>query len=56
MSWYERNAANLLRLRLLKINGQWNDYWAKRKTEELSRKNRCFHYKKECINYIYNGR
>jgi hypothetical protein len=38
MSWYERNAANLLRLRLLKINGQWNDYWAKRKTEELSRK------------------
>ena len=41
MSWYERNAANLLRLRLLKINGLWNEYWEKRKSEELSRKNRC---------------
>ena len=41
MSWYERNAANLLRLRLLKINGLWDEYWNKRKNEELSRKNRC---------------
>jgi hypothetical protein len=41
MSWYERNAANLLRLRLLKINGLWDEYWEKRKSEELSRKNRC---------------
>jgi hypothetical protein len=41
MSWYERNAANLLRLKLLKINGLWDEYWEKRKSEELSRKNRC---------------
>jgi len=41
MSWYERNAANLLRLRLLKINGLWEEYWEKRKSEESSRKNRC---------------
>jgi hypothetical protein len=41
MSYYERNAANLLRLRLLKMNGQWDDYWKKRKSEELSWNFRC---------------
>jgi len=30
MSWYETNAAKMLRLRLLKINGEWDDYWNKR--------------------------
>ena len=30
MSWYEKNAAKMLRLRLLKINGEWNDYRNKR--------------------------
>lgn len=30
MSWYDTNAAKLLRLRLLKLNREWNDYWEKR--------------------------
>lgn len=29
MSWYEKNAAKLLRLRLLKLNGGWDSYWNK---------------------------
>jgi hypothetical protein len=34
MSWFEKNAAKMLRLRLLKINGEWNDYWEKRFNEK----------------------
>ena len=34
MSWYEKNAAKMLRLRLLKINGEWSDYWEKRFNEK----------------------
>jgi hypothetical protein len=30
MSWYDKNAAKLLRLRLLKLNGEWDGYWEKR--------------------------
>jgi hypothetical protein len=33
MSWYDKNAAKLLRLRLLKLNGEWDDYWEKRFNE-----------------------
>jgi len=41
MSWYDRNPANLLRLRLLKINGEWDSYWNNRFNENLSRNFRC---------------
>lgn len=30
MSWYKRNANLLLKLRLLKLNGQWDAYWEQR--------------------------
>ena len=30
MSWYDKNAAKLLRLRLLKLNVEWDSYWEKR--------------------------
>ncbi len=33
MSWYKRNANPLLRLRLLKLNGEWDAYWNQRKKE-----------------------
>ncbi|MBM3706442.1 MAG: hypothetical protein FJW66_07960 [Actinobacteria bacterium] len=41
MSWYETNAAKMLRLRLLKLNGEWDSYWKKRFEENLSRNFRC---------------
>lgn len=31
MSWYREGANPLLRLRLLKLNGEWDVYWSKRK-------------------------
>lgn len=31
MSWYKGGANPLLRLRLLKLNGEWDDYWENRK-------------------------
>jgi hypothetical protein len=34
MSWYDKNAAKLLRLRLLKLNGEWDCYWEKRFNEK----------------------
>jgi len=34
MSWYDTNAAKLLRLRLLKLNGEWDSYWKKRFQEK----------------------
>jgi hypothetical protein len=34
MSWYDKNAAKLLRLRLLKLNGEWDSYWKKRFQEK----------------------
>lgn len=34
MSWYNTNAAKLLRLRLLKLNGEWDNYWNKRFEEK----------------------
>jgi hypothetical protein len=34
MSWYNKNAAKLLRLRLLKLNGEWESYWEKRFNEK----------------------
>jgi hypothetical protein len=34
MSWYDTNAAKLLRLRLLKLNGEWDNYWNKRFEEK----------------------
>jgi hypothetical protein len=36
MSWYDKNAAKLLRLRLLKLNGEWDSYWEKRFNENPS--------------------
>ncbi len=36
MSWYDKNAAKLLRLRLLKLNGEWDCYWEKRFNENPS--------------------
>jgi hypothetical protein len=33
MSWYKRNANPLLRLRLLKLNGEWDAYWQHRRKE-----------------------
>jgi len=41
MSWYETNAAKLLRLRLLKLNGEWDNYWNKMFEGNLSRNFRC---------------
>ena len=41
MSWYDKNAAKLLRLRLLKLNGEWDSYWEKRFNENPSRNFRC---------------
>jgi len=41
MSWYDKNAAKLLRLRLLKLNGEWESYWGKRFNENPSRNFRC---------------
>jgi len=41
MSWYDKNAAKLLRLRLLKLNGEWCSYWEKRFNENSSRNFRC---------------
>jgi hypothetical protein len=37
MSWYRRNANPLLKLRLLKLNGEWEAYWQQRRNE-LARK------------------
>ena len=34
MSWYNTNAAKLLRLRLFKLNGEWDNYWNKRFEEK----------------------
>jgi hypothetical protein len=34
MSWFNKNAAKLLRLRLLKLNGEWDSYWEKRFNEK----------------------
>lgn len=31
MSWYRRGANPLLRLRLLKLNGEWDAYWQERR-------------------------
>ena len=36
MSWFDRNAAKLLRLRLLKINGEWDSYWNNRFGEAIT--------------------
>jgi len=33
MSWYRRNANPLLKLRLLKLNGEWDFYWKERRKE-----------------------
>ena len=33
MSWYKGGANPLLRLRLLKLNGEWEAYWQQRKKE-----------------------
>jgi hypothetical protein len=33
MSWYKRNANPLLKLRLLKLNGEWDAYWQQRRIE-----------------------
>lgn len=33
MSWYKSGANPLLRLRLLKLNGDWNTYWQERRKE-----------------------
>ncbi len=33
MSWYKRNANPLLKLRLLKLNGEWGAYWQHRRNE-----------------------
>jgi hypothetical protein len=33
MSWYRRNANPLLKLRLLKLNEEWDSYWEKRRKE-----------------------
>jgi hypothetical protein len=33
MSWYKRNANPLLKLRLLKLNGEWDAYWQERRNE-----------------------
>ena len=33
MSWYHRNANPLLKLRLLKLNGEWDFYWKERRKE-----------------------
>jgi hypothetical protein len=36
MSWYKEFANPLLKLRLLKLNGEWDSYWNERR-EELAR-------------------
>jgi len=41
MSWYDKNAAKLLRLRLLKLNGEWDSYWEKRFDENPSQNFGC---------------
>ena len=33
MSWYRQGVNPLLQLRLLKLNGEWNEYWNERKEE-----------------------
>ena len=33
MSWYKGGANPLLRLRLLKLNGEWDAYWQERRKE-----------------------
>lgn len=33
MSWYKRNANPLLKLRVLKLNGEWDAYWEGRRKE-----------------------
>jgi len=33
MSWYKGDANPLLKLRLLKLNGEWDAYWQQRKKE-----------------------
>jgi len=33
MSWYRKGATSLLRLRLLKLNGEWDTYWQGRLKE-----------------------
>lgn len=33
MSWYKKGANPLLKLRLLKLNGEWDNYWLRRKED-----------------------
>jgi hypothetical protein len=33
MSWYKSGANPLLRLRLLKLDGEWDTYWEQRQKE-----------------------
>jgi len=33
MNWYRRGANPLLKLRLLKLNGEWDTYWHERYRE-----------------------
>ena len=33
MSWYKGGANPLIKLRLLKLNGEWDEYWQERKKE-----------------------
>jgi len=33
MSWYKKGANPLLRLRLLKLNGEWDTCWEERRKE-----------------------
>jgi len=33
LSWYKKGANPLLKLRLLKLNGEWEDYWKERRRE-----------------------
>ena len=33
MSWYKNGANPLLKLRLLRLNGDWDSYWSKRKED-----------------------
>ena len=52
MSWYRRNANPLLKLRLLKLNGNWDTYWHERRKEFARYAASPHHGKRDAYHYV----
>ena len=47
MSWYKSGADPLLRLRLLKLNGEWDTYWQQRRKDLSDMQPEYYHGKRD---------